>query len=85
MTNEKISPELRTAVLRTLYHHPRSSPAIVQLLTREVFETPPPKPTEDEKRMAHDTVEELIGIHYNAFREACLEVIGEDPLPDTYL
>ena len=82
MNTDKISPEMREAVLKTLYHHPQSGPVIVQMLTGEVFETPPPQPSEEEKKMAYETVESLIAIHYDSFRQACIEVLGEDPETD---
>ena len=82
MSADKITPEMREAVMRTLYHHPRSSPIIVEMLTGEVFEAPPPQPTDEQKQMACETVEELIALHYKSFREACIEVLGEDPETD---
>ncbi len=78
MSSDKISPEMREAVMRTLYHHPRSSATIVQMLTGEVFAEPPPKPTEEERQMAHEIVEQLIALHYDVLRQAVIEVTGED-------
>lgn len=82
MKKDKFSPEMHGAVLRTLYHHPRSTPVIVSMITGLRFETPPPLPTESEKQMAHETVERLIALYYEIFREACIEVTGEDPAID---
>ena len=64
------------------YHHPRSSPEIVRMITGKAFEVSPPQPTAEEKRMAHEIVEHLIALHYKTFREACIEVLGEDPETD---
>lgn len=74
----EITAEMREAVLKTLYHHPQSTPAIVKMLTGREFETPPPKPTEDEKKMAHETVEKLIALHHKVLRDAVLEITSED-------
>ena len=79
MCGARVTPEMEEAVHRTLYHHPRSSPAIVQLLTGRTYDTPPHPPTEVQEQMAHDVVEELITIHYTTLRKACIEVTGEDP------
>lgn len=78
----EITPEMKQAVLRSLYHHPRSSPIITEMLTGERFDSPPPQPTEAEKEMAREIVEDLVALHYRAFREACIEVTGEDPETD---
>lgn len=77
-----IPPELEEAVWKTLYHHPRSSPIIVRMLTGRTFDTPPPQPTEEEKQAASETVEELLATYYSAYRAACIEVTGEDPETD---
>lgn len=79
MSADEISPELREAVMKTFYHHPRSSPEIVRMITGKTFEVPPPQPTAEEKRMAHEIVEHLVALHYSTFREACIKVLGEDP------
>ena len=73
-----IPAEMQEAVWKTLYHHPRSSPAIVRMLTGRAFEVPPPKPTEGEEKKGHETVEALIAMYYRALRGAVLEVTGED-------
>lgn len=70
------------AVLKTLYHHKRSSPAIVRMLTGRVFKEPPPGPTEEAEKMAHEIVERLIATHYDVFRQAVIDVTGEDPAID---
>ncbi len=79
MPEEQVTPEMEEAVHRTLYHHPRSSPAIVQLLTGKTYDVPPLPPTKEQEKIAHGVVEELISIHYSTFRQACIEVTGEDP------
>lgn len=73
-----MSPELFEATMLTLYHHPRSSEAIVLLLTGLEFAEPPPKPTPEQEAMAHDIVEETITKYYEAF----LNELGEDPETD---
>ncbi|MDP3731099.1 MAG: hypothetical protein Q8R34_01220 [bacterium] len=74
----EITLEMREAAMKTLYHHPRSSPFIVQMITGRVFEAPPPKPTEKEKQIANETVEALLKYYYENLRQAVLEVTGED-------
>ena len=74
----RLSPEMEAAVMSTLYHDPRSSPIIVQILTGRVFETPPPLPTSEQRLIAHSTVEELLYIHYDTLRESMRVVIGEE-------
>ena len=75
---EEVTEEMTAAVEKTLYHHPRSSPIIVQLLIGKTFNTPPSVPSEEEKAMAHEVVEELIALHYRSLRLAFIEVLGED-------
>ena len=82
MSADTISPAMREAVMKTLYHHPRSTPAIVQMLTGVAFKVPPLRPTVEEEQIAHETVEQLIALHYATFRQACIEVLGEDPETD---
>lgn len=77
MPDTQMTPELEEAVWSTLYHHRRSTPAIVEMLTGKVFETPPPVPTDEQRLMAHDTVEELITVHYRCLNDAMIEVTGE--------
>jgi len=80
----ELTPELRQAVIRTLYHHSRTTPVIVQMLTGEIFETPPPLPTDKEKVQTESTVEELVEHYFRSFRSACIEILGEDPEEDEY-
>ena len=78
MPETKITPEMEAAVWATLYHDPRSSPIIVQMLTGRVFETPPPRPTDEQCQMAHQVVEELLRFHYTNLNAAMIEVIVEE-------
>jgi hypothetical protein len=72
--------EMFEAVISVLYHHPRSSPMITSVITHLDFTSyTPPQPTENQAKLAHDAVEELLTNYHNAFREACKEVLGEDP------
>ena len=82
---QQMTPELEEAVWRTLYHHPHSSAIIVQLLTGRTFKTPPPVPTDKQRQMAHDVVEELLRLHYRSLNEAMKEVIGEELEDNPYI
>ena len=76
---EEMTPELREAIIKTLYHHPKVTPMIMHLIMRTEFKTPPPPPTNEERARAETVVEEIVAHYYKAFREACIEVTGEDP------
>ena len=75
----KITPELEEAVMKTLYHHSRTTPIIVEMLTGKKFETAPPLPTNEEKAQVGPIVEELVEHYYRSLRSAYIEVLGEDP------
>jgi hypothetical protein len=79
MTNQEITPEIADIALRALYHHPRSSATIVEMLTGVRFDTPPLPPTAEEEAQVHDAVEETITLYHSSFRSAVKEVLGEDP------
>ena len=84
-TPEGMTSELVEAVWRTLYHHPYGSVVIVELLTGRRFDTPPPTPTDEQERMAHDIVEELLRAHYTALNGAMEEVLGEGLKDNPYI
>jgi hypothetical protein len=48
------------------------------MLTGETFKARPTQPTDKERQMAHETVEQLIALHYDALDRACVEVLGEN-------
>ncbi len=79
---ENMTPELKDAIIRALYHHPKTTPIIVRILTGRAFDTPPPLPTDEEKKQTETIVEELVAYYFKAFRNACIEVTGEDPEKD---
>jgi hypothetical protein len=82
MSNEKKpTTEMEAAVWSSLYHDPRSSPVIVQILTGKVFDTPPPMPTDKQRQMARPVVEELLRLYYTTFATAVAEVTGEIEMP----
>ena len=72
-----LTPEYVDAVWCSLYHHPRGGPVVIEMLTGQTFQTPPPVPTEEQKRMASDVVEDMLGVHYKLLDEAMVEVTGE--------
>ena len=76
---EEMTPKLKEAIIKTLYHHPKVTPMIMHLIMREEFKTPPPLPTDEERAQAEAIVEKIVANYYKAFREACIEVTGEDP------
>ena len=65
------------ALAKTLYHHPESTPAVIEMATGKTFNTPPPVPTEKEKRYAGAMVENLIAEYVRPFR-FWTEASGED-------
>lgn len=74
----EVTPELVQAVERTLYHSHDVTPIMVTMILGKEFVEAPPLPTEEEKKQATEIVEQLLSCHKTAWREAVLEVTGED-------
>ena len=74
----EIIAEVRQAVMRTLYHHPRVTPIIVEMLTGETFETPPPLPTDKERALAVEKVEKMVNRYYDSLGDAYSAILGEN-------
>jgi len=76
--NNEVNVPLLQAIERTLYHYPDVTPAMVTMILNKDFAVAPPLPTEDEKARATELVKQLIQRYKTAFREAVLEVTGEE-------
>ena len=70
----------RKALFKVLYHHPKGGMLPTLIHTRHP--NPPPKPTWRECREVGVIAERLRQIHQQAFRQACIDVTGEDPETD---
>ena len=81
----KLTPEMEEATHRVLYHHPYGGRTILELLTKREFPTELPTPTEEQKQMAHDFVEELLRIHYRVLNDVMQEVTGESLEDNPYI
>ncbi len=80
-----LTPEMEEAIISTIYHHPMGGRTILELLAGRAFKTPPPVPTDEQRQMAHDIVEELLRLHYRSLNEAMKEVIGEELEDNPYI